>query len=174
MAAEIVETTCNLLRLSNKLPPGLVPANTDREPLPGAVGWPADDDSSKVAAQVAEASGKRLPAPTCLYLAERYGTRAIDIARIVASEPDLGAPLVPGRPEIVAQIDWAVKSELAATVSDFLVRRTQLYFRDVDQGLGCVEVVASRMARLLGVDRVDADGYRTEVARSRAWRDEPA
>lgn len=178
MAAEVVDTACNLLRLSNKLTATLVAANTDREPLPGAIGWPADDDATKVAAQVTEASKKRLPDATSLYLAERYGTRAIEIAKLIAADEALGKPLVEGRPEILAQVDWAVSKEMAFTVSDFMVRRTQLYFRDVDQGLTCTDVVGERMALLLGWTaehtRVDADTYRAEVARSRQWRSEAA
>lgn len=178
MAAEVVDTATQLLRLSNKLPAGLVAANTDREPLPGAIGWPADDDSSKVAALVAEACSKKLGDATCLYLAERYGTRGIDIARLAKADATLAKPLIDGRPEIAAQVDWAVREEMAGTVADFMMRRTQLYYRDVDQGLGCTDAVAARMATLLAwsAERAtrEADAYRTEVARSRAWRSEMA
>lgn len=174
MAAEVVDTAIGLLRLSNRLPAGLVAANTDREPLPGAVGWPADDDAGKVADQVQAASEGRLEADTCRYLAERYGTRGVDLARAVAAEPGLGERLVLGRPEVLAQVDWAVREELAASASDVLVRRTQLYFRDVDQGLGCTERIAARMGALLGWDAArvarEVADYQAEVARSRAWR----
>lgn len=169
-----MDTVANLLRLSNRLPAGLVAANTDREPLPGAVGWPADDDAGKVAALVREAAEGRIDEATARYLAERYGTRGVDLARTLAGDPRLAEPLVPGRPEILGQVDWAVREELAGSAADVLVRRTQLYFRDVDQGLGCTEKIAARMGTLLrwDLDRVarEVDGYRAEVRRSRAWK----
>jgi glycerol-3-phosphate dehydrogenase len=57
-----------------------------------------------------------------------------------------------------------------------MVRRTQLFFRDRDQGLGAVEVVADRMGTLLGWEpsrkQGAAEAYRQVVARARAWRSE--
>ena len=71
----------------------------------------------------------------------------------------------------------ASRSVAAVTVTDVLARRTQLYFRDADQGLGAIPIVAERMAELLGWTEDDrensAAAYRAEVARSRLWR-EPA
>jgi glycerol-3-phosphate dehydrogenase len=174
MAAEIVDTVTNLLRFQNKLPKDLTASRTAEEPLPGAVGWPADDDASKVAAQIQAACGA-IADSTADYLANRYGMRGIDIARLVAADDKLAKPLIAGRPEILAQVDWAVDREMAATVSDFMIRRTQLYFRDVDQGLGAIGVVADRMAKKLGWDKAakqaSSDEYRAEVARSRRWKD---
>ena len=70
---------------------------------------------------------------------------------------------------------FAVERELASTVTDVLERRTQLFFRDVDQGLGCCEAVSLRMAQLLSwteEQRVaSVNDYRENVQRSRDWRD---
>ena len=78
------------------------------------------------------------------------------------------------RPEILAQVDHAVRKEMAASVSDVLMRRTQIYYRDRDQGLGAVEKVAARMAELLAWTGERQEGemeaYRAEVALSRRWR----
>ncbi len=175
MAAEVVDTVVNLLRLDNRLSTRLEPARTDEEPLPGAVGWPEDDDHAKVASQVQAASAQRLGARTARLLVDTYGMRAIDLGRKVGKDAELAAPLVDGRPEVLAQVDWAVEEELAHRVSDVMIRRTQLYYRDRDQGLGGTERVASRMARLLGwdADRTarEVDAYRADVARSRRWRE---
>ncbi|TNE91754.1 MAG: glycerol-3-phosphate dehydrogenase [Deltaproteobacteria bacterium] len=174
MAAEVVETAVKLLRLSDALPDMLKASDTGTEPLPGAVGWPEDDDHAKVGAQVLEAGGGTIGEDTAQYLANTYGMRGVDIARMAAADKALSERLVPGRPEILAQVDWAVREELAATVTDVLVRRTQLYYRDHDQGLQAAPVVAARMARLLDWDAdtetVRLSDYRAEVARSRAWR----
>jgi glycerol-3-phosphate dehydrogenase len=174
MSAEVVDTAVKLLRLRDALPADLQPANTDREPLPGAVGWPEDDDHDHVAGQVRKASGGLLSAEVSRYLGDAYGMVAIDIARRVASDASLATPLVDGRLEIVAQVDHAVEEEMAATVADIMMRRTQLYYRDPDQGLGAAEGVSQRMAAQLGWDdktRVAmVKAYQDEVARSRAWK----
>jgi glycerol-3-phosphate dehydrogenase len=174
MAAEVVDTAVGVLRLGNHLPARLRAARTDEEPLPGAVGWPADDDHDAVAAQVEAAGQGRLSAKTSRMLADAYGMRSLELARRVAADPAQAEALVPGRPEIVGQVDWAVREELAARLSDVMIRRTQLYYRDRDQGLGAAPLVGRRMAGLLGWDEArlarELGAYETEVARSRRWR----
>ena len=109
------------------------------------------------------------------YLADTYGMRGVDVAALVSKDPTLGARLVDGRPEILAQVDHAVARELARSLSDVMVRRTQLFFRDQEQGLGAAKVVAHRMAALLGWDTAHTAGelvaYQDEVALSRAWKE---
>ncbi len=174
MAEEVVDTAVRLLRLSGQLSGELHAANTDTVPLPGAVGWPEDDDHGKVAKKVAEVAGGRLSESTCMHLVNAYGRRAIWIAERCTANPSLGELLIEGRPEILAQVDFAVDEELAATVSDFMIRRTQLFFRDFDQGLGAAEKVADRMASLIGWSdderRRWLEAYKDEVALSRRWK----
>jgi glycerol-3-phosphate dehydrogenase len=175
MAAEVVDRATDLLRLSGQLPMTLRPANTDREPLPGAVGWPEDDDHGAVASKIREASEGRIDEATSDMLTVSYGMCGIDIARRVAADPELAERLVAGRPEILAQVDWAVERELAGALQDVLMRRTQLYFRDPSQGVDAVDVVVKRMAERLGWDEAEQARQRAdferEVARSQAWRD---
>lgn len=175
MAAEVVQRAVDWLSLAGHNPKELRPVDTSRLPLPGAVGWPEDEeDGASITPKVLAAAGSRISEATAAYLKDRYGTRAIDLARRVAQDTALAAPLVPGRPEILAQVDVAVQQELACTVTDVLERRTQLFFRDRDQGLGAVSAVGARMAALLGWDEARRaameEDYRREVARSRAWR----
>ena len=115
MAGEVVDTAVKLLRLSNKLPPKLVAPTTDREPLPGAVGWPEDDDTSRLSARVADVGGDAIDSAVAEHLVGTYGTGAIDLARLVRAAPELGERLIPGRPEILAQVDWSVTEEMART-----------------------------------------------------------
>jgi glycerol-3-phosphate dehydrogenase len=100
----------------------------------------------------------------------------MDVARLIAADPSLGEPLTPGRPERLAQVDFAVDRELARTVRDVLIRRTQLYFRDTDQGLLAAPVVAARMQLKLGWSDArreqEIEAYRAEVALSRRWKTE--
>ena len=174
MAAEVVDTVVKLLRLSDRTPPGLDASRTDEEPLPGAVGWPADDDHTKVRDRVQALSEGRLSMESAMLLTDTYGMCALDVACLVAAHPLLADPIVSGRPEVMGQVEWAVRMELANEVSDVLMRRTQLFFRDSDQGLGGVERVGAYMAEALGWSperrEQSEEAYRKEVACSRAWR----
>ena len=73
------------------------------------------------------------------------------------------------------QVRWAAQEELAASVADVLVRRTQLFFRDRDQGLGCAERVADLLAEELGWTprerEASVTAYRAEVALGRRWQE---
>lgn len=172
MSAEVVDTAVKLLSLSSRTR-RLSAAHTDREPLPGAVGWPADDDHSKVEQQVIEAGAGHLTAPMAKALVDSYGMCAMEIARMVTERPALSAPLVEGRPEIEAQVYWAANEELAATVTDVLLRRTQIYYRAADQGLSAAERVGEILAAELGwsseAREASVEAYKAEVALSRRW-----
>lgn len=175
MGAEVVDRALDLLRLMGKAPDTLRPANTEKDPLPGAVGWPEDDDHDAVAAKVLAAGRGSLQEDSARLLADVYGMRGLDVAALAAADQRLAARLSPGRPEILAQVDFAVQRELAQTVRDVLIRRTQMFFKDRDQGLGAVEQVSERMAELLGWDdqrrATEELAYTEEVARSRRWRE---
>jgi glycerol-3-phosphate dehydrogenase len=175
MSAEVVDTAVKLLRMQGGAK-GLKPARTDESPLPGGQGWPEDDDHDAVAKRVRAASEDRLEPDVARYLADTYGMRAMAIAKLVKDDAGLAHRLVAGRPEILAQVTYAATEELAASVTDVMVRRTQLFYRDVDQGLGCLDAVAHELARRLGWDertqRGMSDAYRAEVALARRWRTE--
>jgi len=175
MAGEVVDEAVKLLRLSRQVTGRLRSARTDEDPLPGGIGWPDDDDHEAVAKRVREASGETLPEDVARYLADTYGMRALTFATEVRTDEKLRERLVPGRPEILGVVDWAVKEELATTVCDVLIRRTQLFYRDEDQGLGCADMVATRMGELLGWSSDERKrhlaAYRDEVGLSRRWRE---
>jgi len=176
MAKEAVDTAVQLLRLSEKLPEDLHSGQTFKYPLPGALGWPDDDDHEKVAAEVGNMAETTLDDTVCRHLVATYGMRAIELGKRCARQPELRDAIIEGRPEIMAQVDWAVEEELAASVADVLIRRTQLFYRDDDQALGAVDRVAARLATLIGwtekEKRASIDDYRSRVALSRRWRNE--
>ena len=103
--------------------------------------------------------------------------RAFDIAKLCVENPELAQPLLPesDRSEIMAQVYFSVQQEMAMALEDVMIRRTQLFFKDRNQGLDCVETVANEMAKLLGWSeeetRHQIDRYTVEVVRSRRWRD---
>ncbi len=174
MSKEVVDTATKMLRLRGQLRRRLNPARTEEEPLPGAVSWPEDDDHEVVARQVKDIGGDHVSLATARLLADTYGMRGAEVARRVRQDKSLGDPLVPGRPEILAQVDHAVQDELASTVTDVLKNRTALFYRDPHQGLAAAPAVADRMAELLGWDEATRDAmeeaYRAEVDLSRRWR----
>jgi glycerol-3-phosphate dehydrogenase len=177
MGGEVVSKAMDMIKMTQGFADRpLEDPRTGREPLPGGVGWPEDDNAEAVAELVSQAAQGKLPEKTCLFMAERYGTRGVDIAAMAVTDQRMLEPLVDSRPEILALVDWAVTQELAETVTDVMERRTQLFFRDRDQGLGAVEKVAARMMELLGwteARRVqEVIAYQAEVAMSRRWRDE--
>ena len=177
MAEEVVNTAVSMLRLTGELTTELSDTHSETSPLPGAIGWPADDDHAKVARMVHDVAQGRLSEETSLHLANTYGMRALEVAKRCVTNPDLCDPILEGRPEIMAQVDFGVDEEMAATVSDVLIRRTQIFFRDLDQGLGAANKVADRMASLLAWSDWERqrwlDDYQAEVALSRRWQETP-
>ena len=173
MSGEVVDTVVQLLRISGKLG-AITPAQTDSIPLPGAVDWPDDDDTDSLLAAIAEAAGGVLSERTVALLAKTYGMRGVKVAGLIADDARLAEPMVEGRPEIMAQVSWAVESELAATLPDMFIQRTQLFYRDRDQGLGGLEKVANHMGQLLAWSderrEREVARYQQDVALSRAWR----
>ena len=109
-------------------------------------------------------------------MADTLGIRSLDLADKVVAEPVLAEPLVQGRHEIMAQVDWAIDRELAQTVMDVMMRRTQLYYRDPEQGLSAVHAIADRMAKRLGWSEDERvrhiEAYKEEVERSRRWQND--
>jgi glycerol-3-phosphate dehydrogenase len=176
MAKECVDIAVNLLKLTGKLPEDIHSGQTFKFPLPGAVGWPEDDDHDKVAADLVAACDCGLPAEVSRHLVDTYGMRALELAKLCAANPSLMEPIVPGRVEIMAQVDFGVREELAASVSDIMIRRTQIFFRDFKQGLGSLDKVALRLAHLIGWSdeekQKSIDAYEAEVALSQRWKEE--
>lgn len=177
MCEEVVDKSIQLLKMKGALRDGVSKkGRTEDAPLPGAVGWPANDDVNAVAAKIREASGNRLEEDTALLLANTYGMRGLKLAQLVTSNPELATRLLPHRPEILAQVDFGVHEELASTVLDIIKQRTQLFYRDTNQGIDAIPMVADRMALLLGWSdehkQQSIDAYLADVALNRQWRKE--
>jgi glycerol-3-phosphate dehydrogenase len=67
----------------------------------------------------------------------------------VRDDKRLGKPICDSGPDIIAQIQYAIDEESAMTLSDFLLRRTNIGWRPM-QGRGAIEPVASEMGLILG------------------------
>jgi glycerol-3-phosphate dehydrogenase len=115
-----------------------------------------------------------VPADIRELLASRYGTRAALIAAIVCDRPAMAARLVPGCPAIRAEVVHAVRSELALSVSDFLVRRTSMVWRDPASAIAAAPEVARLMGAELGWDGERAQAEVEEFFTTQALRNNAA
>jgi glycerol-3-phosphate dehydrogenase len=137
-----------------------VPCRTQQVPLGMAV---EPDDLPRVAG-VAEDAYEQL--------AGRYGYGAHEVLRLAAERPELAAPVVPGRPDLMAEAVHAARREQARTVGDVLLRRTRLGLTAgrtlCAPGGDAPERVAAAMGSELGWDAArratEAAGFRTEAA----------
>jgi glycerol-3-phosphate dehydrogenase len=59
-------------------------------------------------------------------LAFRYGHAARKVLEIAHKDPKLARPIVPGRPDLLAEVALAARKEQARSVADVLLRRTRL------------------------------------------------
>ncbi len=95
-----------------------------------------------------------VPAESYTALASRYGEAAQQVLALAAesnpAHPELAQPIVPGLPDLLAEVVLAARNEQARSVGDVLLRRTRLGLlaaRELP-----VERVADVLARELGWD----------------------
>jgi glycerol-3-phosphate dehydrogenase len=88
-------------------------------------------------------------------LAFRYGYAARNVLRLAAERPELAAPIVPGRPDLLAEVAIAARLEQARSVADVLLRRTRLGLLAAPQlrDAASVRAVAKALGEELGWSR---------------------
>jgi glycerol-3-phosphate dehydrogenase len=106
------------------------------------------------------------------HLAQRYGGEARTVLAMVAADPALGTPLVPGLPYIRAEAVYAARYEMARTLDDILSRRTRALLLGRAAAAAAAEDVAHLVANELGWDqgRID-DEVRSFRSRAEAERE---
>jgi glycerol-3-phosphate dehydrogenase len=90
------------------------PCHTDEIPL----GMPARPEDLEAPEGVGEEAAEQL--------AFRYGHAARKVLAIAREDPKLARPIVPGRPDLLAEVALAAQAEQARSVADVLLRRTRL------------------------------------------------
>ena len=93
---------------------------------------------------------ENLPLETARHLLRDYGPdyqRLIELAR---EDERLRARLVEGLPQILAEVVYAARYEMALTLADVMTRRTRLAMVAGREALNCAATVADAMARELG------------------------
>ncbi len=84
-------------------------------------------------------------------LAFRYGHAARAVLDLAREDPRLGEPIVPGRPDLLAEVAIAARREQARGVADVLLRRTRLgllaapQLRDADSVRAVAEVLGAEL-----------------------------
>lgn len=150
----------------------LEPCRTRSTPLPGAKGLSKPADVDKLAASLAEEYA--LDADVANRLATAYGARAPEVLKAGKEADVRPGRLVSDLPVLVDEVAFAVKHDLAYRLDDVLRRRTPIFLKDRDQGLGCCEEAARIMADLLDWDAdrttLEVERYRAKVAASRRFR----
>jgi glycerol-3-phosphate dehydrogenase len=88
-------------------------------------------------------------------LSFRYGHAARNVLRLAAEDPKLAAPIVEGRPDLLAEAVIAARHEQARTVADVLLRRTRLGLLAAPQlrDAGSVKSIAQALGSELGWSR---------------------
>ena len=96
--------------------------DTDSAILPGA----GISDHEALTIETARAVGLELAPPIIKHLNAVYGDRSAAIVRLMAERSDWRMPLVPGRPNIGAEVVHAIRDEMACTLADIVIRRSEL------------------------------------------------
>jgi glycerol-3-phosphate dehydrogenase len=86
------------------------------------------------------------------HLAGRFGSQLAEVKALIALDPTLAQPLVPGQPYLRAEAVFAVRHEMATTLADALVRRTRAHLFDRDATEAAADDVARLIAPELGWD----------------------
>jgi glycerol-3-phosphate dehydrogenase len=99
--------------------------------------------------------GRELPDGAIEQLAFRYGHAARHVLARCGERPELTAPIVPGRPDLLAEVVIAARDEQARSVADVLMRRTRLGIlaAPVLRDPAPIRNVASTLGRELGWSR---------------------
>ncbi len=129
MAEDAVDTAIDLI--GDPLPRRAGRSRTRKLRLRGADGW----DEARAGD---------------LHLAERYGGEAGVVQAMMAADPALAEPLVPGLPYRRAEALYAVRYEMATTLDDVLSRRTRARLRDRDVTAQAAGDVAALVGEELG------------------------
>jgi glycerol-3-phosphate dehydrogenase len=119
----------------------------------------------------ARAAFPSVPPALVEHLGSRYGGEARAVMGLVAADPDLAEPLVPGLDYVRAEAVFAVRHEMAGSVDDVLSRRTRARLLAGDASADAAGDVADLLAAELGWSPAEAaasaEAYRASVAAER-------
>jgi len=106
-------------------------------------------------------------------LLARYGTGAFRILELLAFDPQLAQPVCPHHEVLQAELVYAIREELACTVSDVLFRRTRMAY-SACQGLDLLSTITELFQRYGRLSREaveeQVEHYQQQLAAGLAFR----
>jgi glycerol-3-phosphate dehydrogenase len=151
MAADTVDLVCSRLGIRSRSRTKRLPIGLTR-PLEGLL---AETRT------IAERLG--LAPDVAGHIVENHGDLAPAVLELVLADASLGEPLIEGLPWIAAEAAWAVRREMAMTLSDVVERRTRLSLADPAAGLD--SRAPELAARELGWSPADVAAQAADVRR---------
>jgi glycerol-3-phosphate dehydrogenase len=106
----------------------------------------------------------------CTHLLSVYGSRAAAVLDTAGRSEETGKdrlePFCPGLKHVWAEVDYAIRNEMALTLKDVLIRRTLAGLKAARQSAEIAPKAAARMARLLDWD---AEEQKRQVESFHRW-----
>jgi glycerol-3-phosphate dehydrogenase len=88
-------------------------------------------------------------------LVQAHGDAWRAVWALAAADATLAERVEPGRPYLMAELAYAVREEMAATLGDLLIRRMPVAFETRDHGRAAARRIAAPVARSLGWSAVE-------------------
>ncbi len=102
------------------------------------------------------------------HLRNRYGADASVVLALIAADPTLGEPLVPGQPYVRAEAVYAAQHEMVVDLDDVFARRTRARLFARDATAEAADAVAALVGGVLGWSAEEqarqVERYRASVA----------
>jgi len=102
------------------------------------------------------------------------GTGAMRVLTMLEEDASLAERLGDEIPYLEASVIYSARNEMVVTLTDFMIRRSLIYYEDWEQGLGCMDKVADLLAKELGWDKKEKarqiKDYRQVVELSRSYK----
>jgi glycerol-3-phosphate dehydrogenase len=117
MAEALTDAVCGRLGIQRR-------CQTRNFPLDGTPRGPWSEFVDVAVRRLQHSAG--LSESAARHLVGRYGQRADDVAAYVRRDAALAAPIVPGEPDLLAELPYQRDNEMALRPADFLLRRTRL------------------------------------------------
>ncbi len=170
MAERVVET------VAPRVGKSLRPSRSAAETLPGGDLEGAADLDAYAALPSVRAALAGIAPETSTRLVATYGSDALELARN-ADGPDALSVVAPNVPLSVAEVQYAIRHEMACTLVDILERRTRLSYFATASARAAAPAVAAIAARELAWDATrlarEIETFTRQCDTRLAWRTDP-
>jgi glycerol-3-phosphate dehydrogenase len=169
MAADTVDEVVESVLAAGSGFAGYPGSSTKRLRLRGTAGY----DTIGLAAEAFPA----VPLDVVEHLANRYGGEARELMAAIQQDPSLLEPVVSGLPYTRAEVEYAVRHEMAGDVDDILNRRTRARLLARDDSADAAAAVAAAIGAHLdtpaNVLESQVEAYQSSVRHERTAADLP-